>query len=82
MQCQATNHDPKPASEPLQMSPVPQSSWQKLSMDFCGPFPNGDYMLVVTDGLSRFPEVEVLRSTSAKAVIPHLDNIFAKQGDR
>lgn len=78
--CQAANHDAKPASEPLQMSPLPQGPWQELSMDFCGPFPNGDYLLVVTDDFSRFPEVEILRSTSAKAVIPHLDSIFARQG--
>ena len=49
-------------------------------MDFCGPFLNGDHLLVVTDDFSRFPEVEILRSTSAKAVIPHLDSIFARQG--
>ena len=47
---------------------------------FLWPFPNGDYLLVVTDDFSRYPEVEILRSTSAKAVIPHLDSIFARQG--
>ena len=78
--CQAANHDSKPVSEPLQMSPLPQGPWQELSMDFCGPFPNGDYLLVVTDDFGRYPEVEILRSTSAKAVIPHLDSIFARQG--
>jgi len=45
-----------------------------------GSFPSGDYLLVVTDDFSRHPEVEVLRSTSAKAVIHHLDSILAKQG--
>ncbi|XP_044173503.1 uncharacterized protein K02A2.6-like [Acropora millepora] len=64
----------------LQMSPLPQGPSQELSMDFCGPFPNGDYLLVVTDDFSRFPEVEILRSTSAKAVVPHLDSILARQG--
>jgi len=49
-------------------------------MDFCGPFPNGDYLLVVSDDFSRFPEVEILRSTSAKAAIPHLESVFARQG--
>ena len=78
--CQAANHDAKPVSEPLQMSPLPQGPWQELSMDFCGPFPDGDFLLVVTDDFSRYPEVEILRSTSAKAVIPHLDSIFARQG--
>ena len=74
--CQAANHDPKSASEPLQMSPLPQGSWQELFMDFCGPFPNGDYLLGVTDDFSRFPEVEILRSTSAKAVIPQYLTVF------
>ena len=47
--CQAANHDLKPTAEPLQMSPLPLGRWQELSIDFCGPFPNGDYLLVVTD---------------------------------
>ena len=78
--CQAANHDPKPVCEPLRMSTLPLGPWQELSVDFCGPFPSGDYLLVVTDDFSRYPEVEILRSTSAKAVIPHLDSIFARQG--
>ena len=78
--CQAAKHDPKPVSEPLQMSPLPQGQSQELSMDFGGPFPNEDYLLVVTDDFSRYPEVAILRSTSAKAVIPHLYSIFARQG--
>ena len=78
--CQAANHDPKPVCEPLHMSPLPLGPWHELSVDFCGPFPSGDYLLVVTEDFSRYPEVEILRSTSAKAVIPHLDSIFARQG--
>ena len=78
--CQAANHSPSPACQPLNMSPLPHGPWQELSMDFCGPFPNGDYLLVVVDDYSRYPEVEILRSTSAKAVVPHLDSIFARQG--
>ena len=36
--------------------------------------------MVVIDEYSRFPEVELLTSTSAKAVIPKLHAIFARQG--
>ena len=36
--------------------------------------------MVVIDEFSRFLEVELLTSTSAKAVIPKLDAIFARQG--
>ena len=42
-------------------------------MDFWGPLPNGEHMLVIIDEYSRYPEVEFVQSTSAEAVIPHLD---------
>jgi len=51
--CQAANHDAKPAYEPLHMSTLPLDPWQELSVDFCGPFPSGDYLLVVTGDFSE-----------------------------
>ena len=62
------------------MTPLPSGPWKMLAMDFLGPFPSGDYLLVVIDEYSRFPEVEIVKSTSAKSVIPRLDAIFARQG--
>ena len=52
----------------------------KLHMDFCGPFPTGEYLFVVTDAYSRFPEVEIVHSTSASAIIPQLDRVFSTHG--
>ena len=66
--------------EPLRMTKLPDQPWTHLSCDFCGPFPNGDYLLVVIDDYSRFPIVEIVRSTSAKATIPKLDRIFSEYG--
>eukprot|EP00794_Sanderia_malayensis_P001476 gene1476-biopygen1224 len=66
--------------EPLLSTPMPDRPWQDINIDFCGPFPSGHYILVVTDRYSRFPEVEILTSTSAKKVIPKLDTIFARHG--
>lgn len=40
----------------------------------------GHYVLVVIDDYARFPEIEIVHSTSAKAVIPKLDCIFASYG--
>ena len=34
----------------------------------------------VTDDFSRFPEIEIVHSTSSNTVIPKLDAIFARQG--
>ena len=66
--------------EPLKMTELPESPWKEVSMDFCGPFPSGTYLMIVIDDYSRYPAVEIITSTSAKAVIPHLDKIFATFG--
>ena len=62
------------------MTPLPSAPWKEVAVNFAGPFPSGDFTMVVTDKFSRFPEVEILTSTSARAVIPKLDAIFARQG--
>ena len=54
-----TNH-----TEPAQMTPLPARAWETVEIDFCGPFPNGEYELVVTDQYSRYPEVEFTTTTS------------------
>jgi hypothetical protein len=66
--------------QPLQMSQLPDKAWESLCADFCGPYPSGDYCLVVLDEYSRFPVVELVRSTSARSVIPVFDQIFATHG--
>ena len=49
-------------------------------MDFYGPLPSGDFLLLLIDRYSRFPEEEVVQSTKASCVIPKLDRIFAVHG--
>ena len=73
--CQAS-HPGTAQREPLQQTPLPSP----LAIDFAGPFPTGDYLLVVIDEYSRFPEVKIVPSTSAKAVLPKLEAIFSRQG--
>ena len=74
--CQATVETKR--LEPLQMSPLPSGPWKELSMDFCGPFPSGDYLMVVIDEYSRYPVVEIIKSLSAKSVMTKLDKIFSE----
>lgn len=78
--CQAAETDGAEKPEPLRMTPLPKGPWQEVSADFLGPLPTGEYLLVVIDEFSRFPEVEVVSTTSAKAAIPKFDAIFARQG--
>jgi len=60
------------------MSPCPKAEWSELSADFLGPLPTGEYRLVVHDEYSKFPAVEIIHSTSSKAV---LDKVFALLGN-
>ena len=76
--CQANGPENRP--DPLQMSQLPPARWHTLHMDFCGPFPSGEYLFVVIDAYSRFPQVDIVRSTSASANIPKLDQMFATHG--
>ena len=69
------------AMTPLHMSQLPKSVWTELYADFAGPMPDGSYLLIVVDEYSRFPIVEVIRSTSANTVIPAFDRIFAMFGN-
>ena len=76
LQHQELMHSPP---EPLKMTPLPKAPWKQVARDFLGPFPTGEYLLVVIDEFSRFPEVEIFTTISARAVIPRLDAIFARQ---
>ncbi|KAK3092635.1 hypothetical protein FSP39_005203 [Pinctada imbricata] len=76
--CLASTHSNN--VEPLKMTKIPERPWTHLSADFCGPFPTGEYLLVVVDDHSRFPVVEFVHSTSAKSTIPKLDKIFSLFG--
>ena len=73
--CQAVGRANAP--EPIPTTSMPKRPWNVLHVDFYGPLPSNDYLLLVIDRYSRFPEVEVVRSTKASVVIPKLDKIFA-----
>ena len=76
--CQATHVEH--SSEELHMSELPAAPWTELSADFKEIGQNKGYLLVFIDDFSRFPVVEPVTSTSAKAVIPKLDKIFSTFG--
>ena len=76
--CQATT--PVTNTEPLNMSPLPKSPWSELSIDFGGPYPSGESILVVIDDYSRYPEVEIMNTITTKATLPRLDAIFSRHG--
>ena len=76
--CQANAHTN--AQEPVQSTILPSGPWENVDVDFYGPLPSGEYILAVIDEYSRYPEVDITTSTSAKATIPKLDRIFSAFG--
>ncbi len=57
MACQATVN--KPSQEQVQSTQLPNGPWESLAVDYCGPLPSGDYVLIVMGQYSRFPAVEL-----------------------
>ena len=62
------------------MTELPEEPWQKLSVDFCGPFPCGTYCQLFVDDYSMYPVVEFVTSTSEPATIPKFEKVFAQFG--
>jgi hypothetical protein len=65
---------------PLKMTPLPNETKETIAADFYGPMPTGEYLLLVTCKYSRYPFIEVVNSTSARAVIPKFEIIFPNLG--
>lgn len=52
-----------------------------MSVDFgLVPAASNEYLVILFDNYTRFPVVEVVQLTSARAIIPCLDKIFSKFG--
>jgi hypothetical protein len=66
--------------EPLKPTVMPSKAWDQLAMDFFGPLPNKNELMVVRDEMSRFPLVEEVKKTAAEHVCPALDKIFSLLG--
>ena len=76
--CQAAT--PSTHRDPLKPTEAPQTPWQKVAVDHWGPTPDGKYLLVLVDLLTRYPEVEVVKGTGVKDNIHAFDQVFSRHG--
>lgn len=67
--------------EPLKPTQCPNGPWEQVSADFKSVPHSHEQLLAVVDDYSRYPAVECVPSTSAKATISALDKIFATHGN-
>ena len=75
--CQAVKNAPHMA--PLHPWLWPSRPWQRLHLDFAGPFQGRTYLLV-TDAHSKWPEIVEMRSTTADRTIEELRKMFSSYG--
>ena len=75
--CQAVKS--APAKAPLHPWLWPAKPWQRVHVDFAGPF-LGKTFLIVVDAHSKWPEVMEMTSTTALKTIMELRKLFAAYG--
>jgi hypothetical protein len=59
--------------------PVPQGAWERVHIDYCGPF-KGKMWCVVVDAFSKWPEIGMMDNSTSATTIRFLEHVFARQG--
>ena len=75
--CATTARDP--VRVPLHQWELPLRPWQRVHIDYAGPF-KGKMWLLMIDAFSKWPEIHEMRATTAEATIFKLKQIFAAHG--
>ncbi|XP_055585173.1 uncharacterized protein K02A2.6-like [Uranotaenia lowii] len=65
---------------PMIRKELPCRPWQDIAIDFLGPLPNGENLLVVVDYYSRYVEVSEMKNTTVSETIIVLTKIFSTFG--
>ncbi|XP_062541269.1 uncharacterized protein LOC134209290 [Armigeres subalbatus] len=65
---------------PMSRRDLPSGPWQDIAIDFMGPLPEGQFLLVVVDYYSRYFEVCEMTSITAECTISELRTIFCRFG--
>lgn len=76
--CQTTGTG-LPAEE-IHTTPLPSGPWKEVAIDIAGDFPTGEYIIVLIDYYSRWPEVLITKTITSKTIIKWLKCVFATHG--
>ncbi|XP_062713896.1 uncharacterized protein K02A2.6-like [Aedes albopictus] len=66
--------------QPMVRKEMPNGAWEDIAIDFLGPLPNGETLLVVVDYYSRYLEVCEMQRITTKHTIDELGKIFCRYG--
>ena len=75
--CAQAQHMPRAVG--LHPWEMPSGPWQRLHLDFAGPF-LGKTFLILVDAYSKWPEVVPMAGTNAQSTIDVLMSVFAVHG--
>uniref|UniRef100_A0A183BQV4 RNA-directed DNA polymerase n=1 Tax=Globodera pallida TaxID=36090 RepID=A0A183BQV4_GLOPA len=70
---------PEMRKVPLHPWEVPERPWQRLHIDFCGPFLNKMWLIVV-DAKTKWPEVVMMKNTTTESTMAAIRNLFWTHG--
>lgn len=65
---------------PIKRRVLPAEPWIDVAIDFLGPLPSNDYLLVLVDYFSRYKEIKVMKNITAAETINALKEIFSRLG--
>ena len=66
---------------PILMRDIPEDAGEQFAIDFYGPCEeDGNYILVITDCYSRFPDAYQVNSTAGRVVIPVINDFCRRFG--
>ncbi len=68
-----------PTAAPIHPWDFPPNPWERLHVDFAGPF-QGQMYFILVDAHSKWPEVIKMSTTTASATVTVLRSIFARFG--
>ena len=66
---------------PMKRRDLPKGPWTDLAIDYLGPLPGGEYILVVVDYYSRYVVAVVMKEITSKSTIRELCKIFSLFGN-
>lgn len=58
---------------------LPDGLWRRIHLDFTGPV-EGKMLLIVMDAFSKWPEVVLMKDTTAESMIEGIRTLFARWG--
>lgn len=72
-------HGKSPTKTLLHSWPTPSKPWERLHIDYAGPFKNTNFLIVI-DAYSKWPEIIETKTTTSSKTIEILTSIFARFG--